>query len=376
MNNNKRKTIIFFFILFLLNFLLNNFVILAISKYTNLDLKLKEINPINPKASDLVKITFLVYNDGTKEAKVSLNILNQSYFYFIGLNKEEINIPPKSYTEVSAYLKIKDNTTSGNYPLIVNLIEKENVYSKKTYEFFLKIVNPSHIEISSSDSANCKINDYCFINLLIINKGYSKVKNLVIKSNLPSESLVIDKLDPNKNYKKKLKVFIPENLNPGLFGLKLDYSYLDEENNLIEGNINIPINLLSNVDLSISSFFVDKEKKLLKIKVENPGEGKAKNILLNLKINNQSKNYYLTYLDENEDSTLFIDLSDFYLTKNNKVIIQLTWFDYTNKSKRYEFNFSIYKENKESNILVALIIASILAVVVLIIKMKVRKNEN
>jgi len=348
----------------------------SITKYTSLDLKLKEISPSTPKSSDLVKLTFIIYNQGTEKANTKLKILRSNYFYFIGLNKEKIEVPPKSYTELVAYIKIKNNVISGKYPLIVYLIEEnDSFYLERSYEFFLELKNPSFFEISSKRIISCEIRKDCSLNLLLINKGFSSIKNLLIKSNLPGESLIIKEIRPNKVLNKSLKIFIPEDLDPGLFDLKLEYSYLDEENRLIKKEIILPINLLSNVDLSLSSFFVDKKERLLKIKVENPGEGKAKNIAIDLKINKKSKTYYLTYLDENEDTTLFIDLDEFNLMENNKVFIELSWFDNKNKSKHYNFSFDINIEKRKNSYLILLIALLIIVIVYLIIR-RVRKNED
>ena len=83
----------------------------------------------------------------------------------------------------------------------------------------------------------------------------------------------------------------------------------------------------------------------------------------------------MTYLDENEDTTLFIDLNEFDLKTNNQVYVKLSWFDNKNKSKDYNFNFVINSKNEKNNFTMFLAVLLFIILAYLITK-KVRKNEN
>ena len=370
---NKSKVLLLFFSIFLFNICL-----LSASniKYASSNLKIKAINPTMPKSGDLLTITFELTNIGNERGYFFIKFFNNSIFQFISKDEERIDVGTKETKDFNVYFKIKDNIKSGKYPLIIKVISETG--EEKTFTFFIEVKNKANLVLEQKNFV-CLIGEKCDLNLTLLNNGYGWAKNIIVSFNLPSRTIEIEKLNPLSYKKINGNIYVPENLNEGVYNLKASISYMDENNNLIKKELFLPIELKSNVDLQISSLDYDKEEKYIKIKIENSGEGKAKEIKVEVELPklNLKRAFYIGSLSEDEDSTVYFYLPKLYVKENEQpIVIKVYWKDYKNKEK--EFKGLIFIENgleKNDKIKEFLIILMFLVLVYLIFK-KVAKKEQ
>ncbi len=366
------------YVLFLFVFLLD-FCLLKGSgvKYISSDLELKAINPTTPKAGDLLTITFELNNIGNERGNFHIYFLNNTVFQFISENEEIINVGAKGTKDFNAYFKINDNALSGKYPLIVKVLSETG--EEKTFNFFIEIKNDANLVLKQKNIV-CLIGKECNLNLTLLNNGYGKAKNIVINFDLPSKTIEINELKPLDSKPLNVNIYVPENLEEGVYNLKALISYMDENNNLIKKEVNLPIELKSNVDLQISSLDYDKEENYIKVKVENPGEGKAKEIKVEVELPklNLKRTFYLGSLNEGEDSTIYFYLPTILIKEREQpVLIKVYWKDYKEEEKKFEGNILIENNIKENTKIIWVVLFSILLVLVyFIIKKKKGKKEG
>ncbi len=372
-NKFKFKFLLLFFPIFLFNICL-----LSASniKYISSNLKIKSINPTIPKSGDLLTITFELTNIGNKRGCFFVKFFNNSVFQFISKDEEKIDVGAKETRDFNVYFKVKEDVKSAKYPLIAEVVSETG--EEKTFTFFIEVKNRANLVLEQKNFV-CLIGKKCNLNLTLLNNGYGKAKNIILSFNLPSKTIEVEKLNPLSYKKINSDIYIPENLDEGVYNLKVSISYMDENNNLIKKDLFLPIELKSNVDLQISSLDYDKEEKYIKIKIENSGEGKAKEIKVEVELPklNLKRAFYIGSLSEDEDSTVYFYLPKLYVKENEQpIVIKVYWKDYKNKEK--EFKGLIFIENgleKNDKIKEFLIILMFLVLVYLIFK-KVAKKEQ
>ncbi|MEO2154972.1 MAG: hypothetical protein ABGW69_04150 [Nanoarchaeota archaeon] len=348
-------------------------------KYSNPFLEIKSIDPFNPKAGDLVKIDFRLTNNGDKGDYFYINFMNNSILNFVTISENPIYVPPYNYRDFTAYFKVNNNALSGSYPLIVKVKDSENNF-EKTFTFFVNIKNKANLVLSQKSNI-CLLNSNCNLYLLLINQDFGKARNIVIKFSLPSKSIYLSEIKGNSDKLINTSIFIPEKLNYGLYLLKTKIFYLDENNNLIQKEEIIPLELKSNVNLEISQISYDRNNNYIKIKVENPGYGKANNIVINVYIPklNLNKSFFIGTLNENEDSSIYFYLPKVNKKENLKLLINLKWDDYKEKTKNYTYTITVYsKESKNYMIylITLILISGSTYFVYRQIKKKKNKSEN
>jgi uncharacterized membrane protein len=353
---------IFLFLISLL--LILNFSFAKEIEYISSELNLKTVDPIHPKAGDLLKITFELTNIGNKRGNFYVYFLNNSVFQYITQDEKVINVGIKETKDFNVYFKISNNVTSGNYPLVVKVISETG--EERTFTFFINVKNEPNLVFKQKNIV-CLINEKCDLNLSLLNNGYGKAKNIVINFNLPSKTVEFKELRALESKPLNTQIYIPENLDEGVYNLKASISYMDENNNLIKKQLNLPIELKSNVDLEVSSLLYNKEENYIKIKVENPGEGKAKEIVLNVELPNLNlkQTFFLGKLEEGEDSTVYFYLPEHLIIKDEEqpIKIDLQWKDYKKEKKEFKGNVLITK-NFESTSKLGLISVVLLLIAV------------
>ncbi len=378
-NQNKNKKIFFFLFIFII--LLLPHIKGESIKYLSSKLEIKNIDPSFPKSGDLLTITFELTNMGNKRGNFYVYFLNNSIFQYISKDENIINIGPKETKEFKVYFKINPNTISGRYPLIAKVISGTG--EEKKYTFFIKIKNEPNILIKQNNII-CLIGKECNLSLELLNNGYGKAKNIVINFNLPSSTIEFKSLEPLASKLINTKIFIPENVEEGIYNLKALIYFIDENNNIIKKEINIPLELKSNVNLEISSLQYDKENNYIKIKIENPGEGKAKNIKMNVELPDLGlkQTFYIGTLKEGEDSTIYFYLPSLQTPMENKIKsnqhieITLYWEDNKEKQKKFSGNLIISSKAKEERKIVGIVILSIVVLSILLIYLITKKRKR
>jgi len=332
------KKVIFFLIFTLLLF---NVTLSEKIKYSNPKLELISINPSYPKNEDIMDVKLRVINEGTGSANFTIVFIDNKFFQLITQNYKTVSLLPYDYRDVDFYFKVT-NATTGKYPLIFR-VKTSSFY--RDFVFFVNVRNPTELSLISK-TEGCLINSKCNYSFELKNLGFGSCKNIAIHFSLPSKEVIIKELKPGAEKNLTVNLFISKNVKTGLNNLLINLECLDDNNQIKKYTFEKSLNIKDNVNLEVSSVIYDKDENAIKIKIENPGYGKARDIKLIVKTLNESRTFLIGSLDDDEDTTVY-----YYLDKKVSGFVplnlKLEWFD--NKKEEKEINASVFIRKKEDN---------------------------
>lgn len=308
---------------------------LYVDDIKDIDVVLEDITPKEIHSGDEITLTIRVVNKGNKEGIVnSLELLLPSFFTYID-SYPSINESFKLCGGCSKlyfiYLKSKETTPTATYPLTI-IVNEPNVVLKKKYE--LKVVSEPYLII---EGKNIKIypsqSKKMEINLKNVGEGDAHDIFIMLNTNdftlAGTNVIYVKELRSNQSLTLPIKIFANEELEPNIYKIPFTIEFKDDVNNKMNREYTLTADVISNVTLSFSSIIVEPttirigDKGRLIIRVENLGEGTAKNIKVRVESDLPLfyTKSYIGSLEEDEDSSVVFS---FEATKPGKHTFTIT----------------------------------------------------
>lgn len=337
-----------------------------------------DIEPNQINVGDNIVLSILVSNDGQdaiSNLKVNIDLGNN----FV-LNGQDVNLKDTSYLNSGSslrytyYLKSNSNLKTGVYPIKISA-NYDTFKVDKTIS--VRVIGKPQIILNSNYSQEyIAPGDEFNMNINIENLGTGIAKNIKIEPITTgfimknSNVIFIKKLNYNSSYQQIEKILLSQDLEskPQKFDFKITYeNELGEESQITQS---VGLNIINKVKLDVISiksssdkFILSKNSEFL-VRVENLGQGDAKNVEVSINNDNFNgeKKGYIGELKENEDSSVVFRIAP-QRTGNNVINFIIK---YNDDLGTHEINktFTINVESKSDNNLIYMI--SAIAVLVLV----------
>ena len=279
--------------------------------------------PVEPGTDFTVQ--FRVYNDGGESARnVRVETEENSMFYLTGKGEDletSFNLCAGCTRDATYYFTASPDARSGNYPLIFKVIEGDNYHEEKV---FIRVVGQPDIIFAAQVLDEVVTPDSSFEVLLDIqNVGTGIARNLKLVPQTPgfvmsdSNIVFIDELNPGAQSEQRIIFMASDSLEPGPQTLSFSISYKDENSNTYASDQSLGVDMKSSVDVDIASVTMSPQlvfaydKFDLAVRVENLGQGEAKNIKVKVDSPHLTgqKTAYIGMLEEDEDAPAYFALT-------------------------------------------------------------------
>ena len=301
----------------------------------DIDVILEDVLPKEIYAGDEITLILRVVNKGNKDGKINnLDLLLPRYFTYISsfpsLN-ESFQLCGGCSKLYFVYLKAHEHTPTATYPLTF-IVNEPNLELKKKYE--LKVIAEPYLVVES-DNIVIAPSQRKHVTINLTNIGEGSAHDIFIKLNTNNFAfagtnvIYIKKLDYKKSLSVPINLFANEKLEPGIYSIPITLEFKNDVNEKKEVEYSLTAEVISNVSLSFSSINVEPsslrigDEGALMIRVENPGEGTAKNIEVSIS-SDLPLSYtkaYVGSLEEEEDSAVVFS---FQASKPGKHIFTIT----------------------------------------------------
>ncbi len=354
----------------------------------DIDVILEDVLPKEIYAGDEITLTLRVVNKGNKDGKINnIGLLLPQYFTYISsfpsLN-ESFQLCGGCSKLYFVYLKAHEHTPTATYPLTF-IVNEPNLELKKKYELRVVaepylIVESDNILIAPSQRKRVVIN--------LTNIGEGNAYDIFIKINTNdfafsgTNVIYIKKLDYKKSLNVSINLFANEKLEPGIYKIPLTLEFKNDVNEKKQVEYSLTAKVISIVNLSFSSITVEPsplrigDEGTLMIRVENSGEGTAKNIEVSVSSDlplSYTKAYVGT-LEEEEDSAAVFS---FYASTPGKHVFTITCrYEDDEGRKEITQNYELYVAYRTDYLKIILLVVIPAAALVLWRYFKKRKGGN
>ncbi len=326
---------------------------------------LEKITPYPVEPGQDFTLHLRTYNEGDDLAdnvKVKVKYGNE---FFLKGKENNFDKPFELCVDCSKdntyYFLVSTDTKSGEYPIIVDTYEGG---AKKENKVFIRVIGiPDIIFKAKVLTQNVVADSYFDVKISVLNLGTGIAKDIKIQPVTDGfvmngeNILYINSLKPDHYFNKTIRFMTSDLLNKNPYKIKFKISYKDEKSQEKYFEQEFGVKVIDKVKLDISSVKIDPDKvfegdstKII-IRVENLGEGTAKNIRLFLtdeKEKLEDIKSYIGKLEENEDAPAVFTYTFSNFGQHNLKLKIL----YEDDLGTHEVNdeFSIYVNKKNNTI--------------------------
>lgn len=258
------------------------------------EIQVRDITYQPAEPGDTIEIDVLVRNAGDSDATYQpLKVESTEHIEYKGTTSnfvDDFSLCGGCQTVGKVYLKVKDDASSGSYPLDIIVRNKEDIgVVEKT-----KIEVDSRPNIITTGQVKVKQGETKQFDLGLENIGKDKATQVTVslkhpKMNFNPSTVLYKNLNPEESDVQTITVNTDNNLDSGPHTAQAMIEYVDNGNQIIQ-NRSIPVQVLKDVELTVSEVKTedavqDSESRIM-VELENTGNSKAESINSQLECEN------------------------------------------------------------------------------------------